>query len=154
MSVQPANYLEAKIKTASPAQLQLMLVEGAIRFCSKAEEDLAKNNEAHANEAMVRAIEIVGEMLAGVRQGDSEINKKLTDLYQYLFYTLTSAYVNTDSTKLADVLRILEFERETWILACQRAVSDATPSGQSPGQPIVAPHIATPSPNEGFSLEA
>lgn len=156
---QPSSYLESKLRTASPAQIHLMLIEGAVRFCTKAQQELEGNNEGLANEAMVRAIDIVGEMLAGVRGGDSDINKKLCDLYQYLLATLTSAYVNTDIAKLADVLRILQFERETWKLACQRVHGDSQAAKQSPAKaatttPIVAPQLGSPVPTEGFSLEA
>lgn len=152
----PSSYLESKIMTASAPQLHLMLIEGAIRFCTKAQQELEKNNEGFANEAMVRAIDVVGELLAGVRGGESDINQKLSELYLFLFHTLTSAYVNTDSVKLADVVRILEFERETWQLACQR-VQEEEQSAKPAKSPIVAPHVTTAnlkSTETGLSLEA
>jgi len=156
---QPSQYLESKIMTASPAQLHLMLIEGAIRFCNKAEHDLKNGNEGFANEALVRAIEIVAEMLAGVRHSDDEINVKLADLYQFLFNTLTSAFVNTDTTKLSDVLRILQFERETWQLACERVgaeeQSPPTVKNAAAKTPIVAtPHSMQQNATSGLSLEA
>jgi flagellar protein FliS len=147
----PSKHLEAKIKTASSAQLHLMLIEGALRFTMRAQQDLEKNNEGHANEAMVRAIDIGGELLAGVKGGETEINAKLADLYLYLFHTLTSAYVNTDTTKLSDVVRVLEFERETWRLACERV--HAPQSTPAPTQ-VIAQHVAVTTPMQGFSLEA
>jgi len=152
---QPSHYLKDRVLTASPPRLHLMLIEGALRFGNQAQQHLEKNDEEQANEAMVRAIEILGEMLAGVRHSDSEINQKLSELYQFLFYTLTSAYVNTDAAKLADVLRILEFERETWRLACERAASAETSDGEAAAAtPVVAQHLASPSPTNGLSLEA
>lgn len=155
-SENPKSYLESRVMTASPAQLHLMLIEGAIRFGTSAKQELANNNEGRANEAMLRAIDIIGEMLAGVRGGQSDINQTLGDLYQFLFHTLTSAYVNTDAQKLEDVLRILEFERETWQLACERAHAEAKqqPSGDAVKAPIIASHIATPTSSGGLSLEA
>ena len=162
---QPSHYLESKILTASPPRLHLMLIEGAIRFGRKAEQHFEEGNEGYANESMVRSIDILGEMLAGVKHSKSEINKKLTDLYQFLFLTLTSAYVNTDAAKLADVLRILEFERETWQLACEKATeaikdpekslsiakSNSKPAAAAP----IAPHLPSSNPVAGgLSLEA
>lgn len=133
-NVQRKEYLESKIRTASAPQLHLMLIEGAIRFCRRADTDLEANNEGSANEALLRGLDIVSEMLAGVRHSEDDLNVKLSELYKYLFYTLTSAYVNADRTKLADVLRILEFERETWQQAVLKAneVIKGTP----------APHVA------------
>ncbi|WP_425400531.1 flagellar export chaperone FliS [Aeoliella sp.] len=156
----PSTYLESKVMTASPAKLHLMLIEGGLRFCLKAQKDLEENNEGYANDAMMRALDIIGEMLVGVRGGQSDINQKLCDLYQFLFYTLTSAYVNTDAVKLADVIRILEFERETWQLACERAHADD--SSEPPAEhkkpaktPVIAPHVAqATTPTQGLSFEA
>lgn len=150
-STNPSKHLEAKINTASSAQLHLMLIEGALRFCLKAQHELDKNNEGYANEALVRAIDIVGELLAGVKGGETEVNAKLADLYLYLLHTLTSAYVNTDAKKLADVMRVLEFERETWRLACERVHA---PQSTPTPTPVIAQHIAMPTPVQGFSFEA
>lgn len=155
----PTDYLASKVMTASAPQLHLMLIEGAIRFCTKAQQELENNNEGFANQALVRAIDIVGELVAGVRHGESEINKKLSDLYLFLFHTLTSAYVNTDAVKLADVLRILEFERETWQLACERVRADTSATKSTPAEPaakysVIAPHVASQLPAQGFSIEA
>ena len=160
MSQDQANmYFQSKVMTASPAQLHLMLIEGAIRYCTKGKQQMEKNNEGFASEALVRAIEIVGELLAGVRSGKSDINKKLSELYLYIFHTLTSAYVNGDQQKLVDVLRILEFERETWQLACQRISEDpeATPPKPAVSTPVVAQHLSpadTTTTAQGFSFEA
>ncbi len=152
---QSTSYLESQVLTASPPRLHLMLIEGAMRFGRKAEQELAAGNEGHANEAMVRAIEVVAEMLAGVRHSDSEVNQKLADLYQFLFHTLTSAFVNTDSKKLADVLRILEFERETWKLACERAMTSEKPTPEkTKAMSPPAPHLLTGPVTEGLSIEA
>lgn len=148
--VHPKQYLESRIQTASAPQLHLMLIEGAIRFCRQAEFEIKANNEGNANQALLRALDIVSELLAGVRHDDSDLNQKLASLYQYLFYTLTSAYVNTDSAKLADVLRILEFERETWQLAVAKVRGE-----QRPATPVVGQHLAEGSGIVGgVSLEA
>lgn len=149
-----SQYLESKIMTASPAQLHLMLIEGAIRFCRKAEQDLEAGNEGFANEAMVRAIEIIAEMMAGVRHSEDDVNVKLGDLYQYLFTTLTSAYVNTDATKLKDVLRILQFECETWRMACDSIGQEDSAPQATPTPVVATPHSSHQAPMGGLSIEA
>jgi flagellar secretion chaperone FliS len=146
----PKQYLESRVQAASAPQLHLMLIEGAIRFCRQAEFEFKANNEQNANQALLRSLDIISELLAGVRHDESQLNQKLAGLYQYLFYTLTSAYVNADTEKLADVLRILEFERETWQLAVAKVRDE-----QRPATPIVAPHLAGgASLTGGVSLEA
>ncbi len=131
------DYLESKVNTASSTQLHLMLIEGAVRFARQAEQAMLRNEEGKANAALTKVIDIVAEMLAGVRHADTEINRRLEELYQFTFATAVSAYVNFDSGKLADVLRVLEFERETWRMACEKTVQADTPKGA----PIPAAHL-------------
>ncbi len=143
------DYLESKVKTASSAQLHLMLIEGAVRFARQAEQAMLRDEEAKANAALTKVIDVVAEMLAGVRHADTEINRRLEELYQYTFATAVSAYVNFDSGKLADVLRVLEFERETWRLACERVHASAA----KPGAPIPAAHLAPMQTPAGVSFQ-
>lgn len=119
-----------------------MLIEGAIRFCRQAEFELERENSIQAGHFLSRATDIVAEMLAGVRHDDSELNQNLASLYQYLFYTLAGAYSNSDRSQLADVLRLLEIERETWQMAVAKLRSQ-------PGTPVIAQHLA----GEGVVVE-
>ena len=133
-----------------------MLVEGAIRFVRQAELHFAENNEGHANTALLRAMSVVEEMIVGVKHDDSEINTKLTQLYEFLYRSLTSCYVNADREKLADVVRILEFQRETWQLASERATAASNDSQAPAARPVIppTPHAGANLPSSGMSLEA
>ena len=133
----PHQYLQSRIQTASAPQLHLMLIEGAIRFCRQAEFEFERDDQMAATHALSRASDIVAELLAGVRHDQSELNQRLAGLYQYLFYTLAAAYANTERAQLADVLRILEIERETWQQAVARLRAEPAPT-----TPIVATHLA------------
>ena len=150
----PSEYLASKVKTASAPQLHLMLIEGAIRFVHQAQEQLESQMEGNANQAMLRALDIVAEMLAGVRHGDTDIHQKLAELYLYLFHTLTSAYVNADSQKLADVMRILQFERETWKQACELAASGQQSAAPPAPKGSITPPMTGLSNSDGLSIEA
>ncbi|QDU91732.1 Flagellar protein FliS [Pirellulimonas nuda] len=143
------DYLESKVNTASPAQLHLMLIEGAVRFARQAEQAMLRDEEVRANSSLTKVIDIVAEMLAGVRHADTEINRRLEELYQFVFATAVSAYVNFDSNKLADVLRVLEFERETWRLACERTQAADGPKGA----PIPAAHLPRVDAPTGVSFQ-
>lgn len=142
--VHPQQYLQSRIQTASAPQLHLMLIEGAIRFCRQAEFEFERENGIEASHFLSRATDIVAELLAGVRHDDSQLNQTLASLYQYLFYTLSSAYANSDRKQVADVLRLLEIERETWQMAVAKLRSQA-----SSGTPIVAPYLV----GEGLVVE-
>ena len=72
----------------------------------------------------MRVLDIVGEMLAGVRQTKSELNDKLADLYWFLFRRVSEAKINSDAAALAEVLQLLEFERQTWQKVCEKLQCD------------------------------
>jgi len=125
MSVIEQNpYLEAKILAAPPHRLHLMLLEGAICHGRKAEEALRRGDAQAAATPLLRLIDIAGELLAGVREQRTDVNKKLAELYWYLFRRVSEAKIHSDAAPLAEALRLLEYERETWTLVCQKLSSE------------------------------
>jgi flagellar protein FliS len=140
-----SQYLESKVLTASPHKLHLMLIEGAQRLGRQAEAALARGDTEAAAGPLLRALDIVGELLAGAREKKTALNLKLADFYWFLFRRLSLAKINSDAKSLGEVLKLLEYERQTWQLVCDRL--DAT-EGQLP--PIRAPRAAT----ARFTLEA
>jgi flagellar protein FliS len=145
MSAQHSQYLESKVLTAPPHRLHLMLIEGAIRFGRQAEILLRQGEAAAAAAPLLRVVDIVGEMLAAVRERKTGINKKLTELYWYLFRRVSEAKLSSDAEKLAEALRLLEFERATWHAVCERF---------GPGTSTTRPIEKTALPPPGLSLEA
>lgn len=147
-----SSYLESKILTAPPQRLHLMLIEGAIRFGRQAEELLRRGDETAAAAPLLRVIDIVGEMLAGVREQKSELNKSLANLYWFLFRRVSEAKIHADAAALADALRLLEYERQTWQLACEKLSGGAGSTGTA------RPHVQTANqphaPKSGISLQA
>jgi flagellar protein FliS len=133
--MQNSSYLESKVRTAPPQRLHLMLIEGAIRFGRQADEALRRGDEIAAAAPLLRVVDIIGEMLAGVRTIKSELNEKIADFYWFLFRRASEAKINADQAALAEVLRLLEFERQTWQLACEKLGSD------SAAGPPPSPHM-------------
>jgi flagellar protein FliS len=153
MSKMNSQYLESKVLTAPPHRLHLLLIEGAIRFGRQAETELTAGNRAAAMSSLTRVLDIVGEMLAGVRQTKSQLNDKLAAVYWYIFRRVSEAILDSDQVALAEVLKLLEFERETWQLVCDKF-------GAAPGAGAVAPPLgntfnsAASAPITNLSLEA
>ncbi len=154
MTSQHSQYLESKVLTASPHRLHLMLIEGAIRVGRQAEQELCAGKNAAATARLMRMLDIVGELLVGVRQTRSETNDKLAALYWFVFRRVSEATINADAAALTEVMRILEFERETWQAVCDKlAASDNAPAAApTPTHAFGAARLAVSM--TGLSLEA
>ncbi|QDT67771.1 Flagellar protein FliS [Planctomycetes bacterium MalM25] len=159
MSHQNREYLEAKVQTANSAQLHLMLIDGALRFGREAEKGVLRRDEVAYQPPLMRAMDIVGELLAGVRHNKTDLNAKLAQLYAFVYARMTSAYVNADKAAMAEALQVLEIERETWRQAVEKlgAEQAAQPGVQSRKKPAPKPHLGSApaaTPATGLSLEA
>lgn len=152
--MQHSSYLESKVLTAAPQRLHLMLIEGAIRFGRQAEAALQRGDNAAAAAPLVRVIDIVGEMLAGVREKKSDLNKNLTDLYWFLFRRVSEAKINADAVALAEALRLLEYERQTWQLLCEKLGGTGGSTAAGPPRPHGFDASRPHAPTSGLSLEA
>jgi flagellar protein FliS len=113
------TYLEAEISTATPQKLRLMLIEGALRFAKQTAACWEKNQSEAGWETLVRCRDVVSELIGGVKTDDSELARQVLAIYLYLHRTLTTAQADRNLTLMADVIRVLEEERQTWEAVCQ-----------------------------------
>jgi flagellar protein FliS len=127
------EYLKSAVMTASPEQLQLMLLDGAIRFVSRGKEALATNDIEGAFNGFERAQRIVLELTNGLRR---EVNPQLVDqiasLYDYIYRRLIDANIHRELQAADDALRILRHQRETWELLIEKLASDAEAAADNP----------------------
>ncbi len=148
-----SQYLESKVLTASQPRLHLMLLEGALRFGQQAKQNKWNDDEefAETEQLLNRMMDIVEELTLGTNAGGSEISKQLVEQYAYLYRELTASRINRDLQKLDECLKLLEYQRKTWKLACEKVVADpATPAKTS----VLPPHHLSQSSRDSFSLEA
>lgn len=108
-----AAYANSKIMTASPAELTLMLYEGAIKFCNIAitaieEGDIAK---AHKN---IMKVEHIIEEFQSTLDHRYEVAKDFDNVYNYLYQRLIQANVKKDKEIMEEVLGHLRTMRDTW----------------------------------------
>jgi flagellar protein FliS len=114
------SYLETQINTATPQQLRLMLIEGAIRHGRQTIELWAQRRTDEALESLIRCRGMIGELLAGVKDDGSALSKQVKDIYLFLFTALTESQMTRDATRLGAALRVLEEERSTWQAVCRQ----------------------------------
>jgi flagellar protein FliS len=126
------QYLRSAVLTASPEQLQLMMIEGAIRFATRGISAIqARDHEAVYN-AMDRAQRIVLELINGMRRdANPELVDRMTALYNFIYRRLVEATVNRDVSAAEEAIRILRHERATWELLIAK-VAAAAPASPVP----------------------
>lgn len=120
------EYLKNAVMTASPEQLQLMLLDGALRFSKRALAALEAGEIEAGYNALERAQRIVLELWNGMRR---DINPELVDqmasLYSFIHRRLVDANIERERVPIQEAIRILEHQRETWVLLMEQIAADS-----------------------------
>ena len=128
----PNNYLKTKILTASPGELRMMLLDGAVRFARKGGEGLAAKNYETAYEGVSRAQAIVMELISALKpEHDPELCKRLSGLYTFIYNQLVRGLMDRDPALLDEAVRLLEYEAETWRMTLDRLDDESQAAGGS-----------------------
>lgn len=106
-------YNNSKILTASPAELTLMLYEGAIKFCNIAIMGVDEKNIEKAHNNIMKVENIITEFQATL-DDKYEISKDFNNVYNYLQERLREANLKKDKEILEEVLTHLRTMRDTW----------------------------------------
>lgn len=106
-------YKDSKIQTASPAELTLMLYEGAIKFCNIALLALEKKDFEKANVNIIKAERIIAE-LRSTLDFKYPVAKNFDDVYDYIYSGLINANIKKDSALLEEALGYTREMRDTW----------------------------------------
>lgn len=107
------QYQQNKIITASPAEITLMLYEGAIKFCNVAIMGIEQNNVTKAHNAIMKTQRIVEEFQITLDH-KYPVAKDFDEVYTYLILRLREANISKDKTILEEVLGHLRTMRDTW----------------------------------------
>jgi len=115
------SYLVNKVLTATPEKLQLILIEAAISAAERAKHHWQAKDDEKACEALVRAQEIVGELLAGLNHNvDPPLVRRVAGIYAFVLQRLVEASLQRDPKGIDDAVRVLRIERDTWQQVCQK----------------------------------
>lgn len=108
-----SQYNDSKILTASPAELTLMLYDGAIKFCNIAIMAIEKNDVMKAHTYIVKTENIIEEFQATLNH-KYPVAKDFDNVYKYIYNRLIEANVKKDKDILEEVLVHLRTLRDTW----------------------------------------
>ena len=108
-----ANYNRNKILTATPAELTLMLYEGAIKFCNIAIMAIEQNDRDKMFNNILRVEDIITEFQVTLNF-DYPIANDFNNVYNYLQKRLREANMTMDKEILEEVNTHLRTMRDTW----------------------------------------
>ncbi len=146
-SDEPNAYLQTKVLTASPAELRLMLIDGAIRFAEQAKAGLIARDHEKTFEGFTKSRAIVTELISGLNpEADPELCDRLNGLYTYIFTRLVDASSERSIEILDEVIQIIRFERETWALLVS---SLSRENASAAGMPTIPEGATPPNPTAG-----
>lgn len=108
-----AAYKDSKILTASPAELTLMLYEGAIKFCNIALMSMEKNEIAKVNQNIIKAEKIIQEFRVTLDFRYSSA-KDFDLVYDYIYRRLVEANIKKNADILNEALGYIREMHDTW----------------------------------------
>lgn len=108
-----AQYNNSKVLTASPAELTLMLYEGAIKFCNIAIAAVEQKDTPKAHTNIIKTQRIV-EHLRLTLDMKYPVAQDFERVYRYLEQRLIAANVKKDAEILNEVLGHMRSMRDTW----------------------------------------
>lgn len=108
-----AAYANSKVATATPAELTLMLYDGAIKFCNIAIMALEEKDLEKAHNNIIKVENIISEFQITLNH-KYPVAKDFDAVYKYLKERLVEANVKKDKEVLEEVLEHLRTMRDTW----------------------------------------
>ncbi len=111
------QYLRTRVLTATPEQLQLMLYDGAVRFCEQAKIALETKQFEQVYLGVTKAQKIVTELISTMKPDlYPGLCGNLSAIYHYVYKRLTEAGVDHNIKSLEESIELLKFQRETWAM--------------------------------------
>ena len=109
-----AQYQNNKVLGASPAELTLMLYDGAIKFCNITEAAIEKKDIDKAHTNIVKVEKII-EYLRNTLDMSYPVAQDFENMYAYLDRRLVEANISKDLEIVKEVNLHLHAIRDNWI---------------------------------------
>lgn len=114
-AAQYAAYRQQSVLTATPAQLVVMLYDGAVRFLRQGAVAMRAGGRRQADERLRRAEAILDELLVTLDvEAGGEVASRLQGVYSFCRRRLLEARREQDADHIDGVARMLEELRGAW----------------------------------------
>ena len=127
-------YLRTKVMTASPAELRLLLLDGAIKFANQARAGLEAKDYEKSFEGFTSCRNIILELINGIRpEQDPELAERVRGLYLFIYQELVESSFGKDIGRLDKTIELIAYERETWSMLMEKL------GAEDAGHPAIRP---------------
>ncbi|WMJ90230.1 flagellar export chaperone FliS [Anaerocolumna sp. MB42-C2] len=106
-------YQNNKVSTASPAELTLMLYDGAIKYCNIAIIGVEEKDINKSNTNIIKTEKII-DYLRSTLDFKYSVAEDFDKVYEYINERLITANINKDKAILEEILGYLRDMRDTW----------------------------------------
>jgi flagellar secretion chaperone FliS len=107
------TYQSNQVTTATPAELTLMLYNGAIKFIKQAKNAIHANEVAKAHEYCLKVQSILYELIATLNT-EVPISQDFEKMYDYMLRRMIEANMRKDVAILTEVEDFFVQFRDTW----------------------------------------
>lgn len=108
------KYKENSVAVASPEQLLIMLVDGAVKYTKVARLALIKGDKERAHKELIRVQQIFGELICTLDANAGEFAQELLIIYCCIRQKLIEANIKKDVAIIDETLPLIEGVRDTW----------------------------------------
>ena len=128
------RYQRAQVETADPGQLVVLLYEGLVRFTGRGRLALEAGDFESARKSLLRAQDIVAELIGSINPAAGEIAQNLLRLYEYFYQRLVTANVKRDGAAALEVETLVRSLIPAWEEAAR--AQGAGPRGDVPPERV------------------
>ncbi|GAB5495768.1 MAG: hypothetical protein Phyf2KO_08480 [Phycisphaerales bacterium] len=128
-------YLRTQVMSASPAELRMMLLDGAVKFAKQGRQGLVDKDHEQVYSGFSQARAIITELMTSMRpEAAPELCEQVRSLYAFLFQELVRASMDSDLPRADKAIELLEYEQQTWRLLLEQLKTEEG-AGNTPAQP-------------------
>ncbi|MED4586187.1 flagellar export chaperone FliS [Brevibacillus choshinensis] len=118
------TYQNNQVTTATPAELTLMLYNGAIKFIKQTRTSIQNRELERANEYSKRVQDILQELIVTLNK-DYPLAEQMMRLYEFMLSRLVESNIKKDVAILDEVEGLFVQFRDTWKEAMLLAKKEA-----------------------------
>lgn len=118
------KYQQSTVQTATPAQLIILLYDGAIKFIRLGVEGIQTRKYDSANRNLVKAQAVIHELVAAL-DFKYPIANNLAQIYEYMIYQLIQSNLKKNAQLAIEVMDYLIELKDAWREASKQSASGA-----------------------------